>query len=94
MDELQTMEELTKFEDELESLKNTATTRLQEIELQRTSEAASTSSSLCLDCGSNEGSMVEDEEINALLSHAEDTIEESSDRTIKDKDVLREFDDE
>ncbi|KAK9084166.1 hypothetical protein Scep_030637 [Stephania cephalantha] len=68
MDELQTVEELTKFEDELESLKNTTTTRLQEIELQRTSEAASTSSSLCLiDCGSNEGSMVEDEEINALL---------------------------
>ncbi|KAK9113479.1 hypothetical protein Syun_020276 [Stephania yunnanensis] len=27
-------------------------------------------------------------------SHAEDTIEESSDRTIKDKDVLREFDDD
>ncbi|KAK9143714.1 hypothetical protein Syun_013114 [Stephania yunnanensis] len=68
IDELQTVEELTKFKDELESLKNTATTRLQEIELQRTSEAASTSSSLCLiDCGSNEGSMVEDEEIKALL---------------------------
>ncbi|KAK9126135.1 hypothetical protein Scep_014981 [Stephania cephalantha] len=27
-------------------------------------------------------------------SHSEDTIEESSDRTIKDKDVLREFDDD
>ncbi|KAK9086525.1 hypothetical protein Syun_028919 [Stephania yunnanensis] len=68
IDELQTVEDLTKFEDELESLKNTATTRLREIELQRTSEAASTSSSLCLiDCGSNERSMVEDEEINALL---------------------------
>ncbi|KAK9084167.1 hypothetical protein Scep_030638 [Stephania cephalantha] len=68
IDELQTVGDLTKFEDELESLKNTATTRLQEIELQRTSEAASTSSSLRLiDCGSNEGPMVEDEEINALL---------------------------
>ncbi|KAK9113478.1 hypothetical protein Syun_020275 [Stephania yunnanensis] len=68
IDELQTVEELTKFEDELKSSKNTTTTRLKEIELQRTSEAASTSSSLCLiECGSNEGPMVEDEEINALL---------------------------
>ncbi|KAK9162459.1 hypothetical protein Syun_003361 [Stephania yunnanensis] len=68
IDELQTVEELKKFEDELESLKNMAMTRLQEIELQRTSKIASTSSSLCLiNCGSNEGHMVEDEEINALL---------------------------
>ncbi|KAK9167312.1 hypothetical protein Scep_002503 [Stephania cephalantha] len=68
IDELQTVEELKKFEDELESLKNMATTRLQEIELQKTSKVASTSSSLCLiNCGSNEGHMVEDEEINALL---------------------------
>ncbi|KAK9162462.1 hypothetical protein Syun_003364 [Stephania yunnanensis] len=41
---------------------------LQEIELQRTSKVVSTSSSLCLiNRGSNEGHMVEDEEINALL---------------------------
>ncbi|KAK9167331.1 hypothetical protein Scep_002522 [Stephania cephalantha] len=68
IDELQTVEELKKFEDELESLKNMATTRCREIELQRLlrllrhplRRVSSTR-------GSNEGHMVEDEEINALL---------------------------
>ncbi|KAK9090156.1 hypothetical protein Sjap_023333 [Stephania japonica] len=47
LDQLQTVEELTMFEDELKSLKNIATARLHEIELQRNHEA-STSSSLLL----------------------------------------------
>ncbi|KAK9133786.1 hypothetical protein Scep_013314 [Stephania cephalantha] len=71
LDQIQTLEELVKFEDELKSLKNTAMARLQEIESNnRSYEASTTSSSSCLlnCCGAtDEGLMVEDEEINALL---------------------------
>ncbi|KAK9122000.1 hypothetical protein Syun_019617 [Stephania yunnanensis] len=71
LDQIQTLEELVKFEDELKSLKNTAMARLQEIESNnRSYEALTTSSSSCLlnCCGAtDEGPMVEDEEINALL---------------------------
>ncbi|KAK9126150.1 hypothetical protein Scep_014996 [Stephania cephalantha] len=70
IDELQTVEDLTKFEDELESLKNTAATKVvEEIELQRTSRSLRRHllHSCLIDCGSNEESMVEDEEINAIL---------------------------
>ncbi|KAK9090154.1 hypothetical protein Sjap_023331 [Stephania japonica] len=66
IDELKTVAELIKFEDGLKRLKNMATTSLQEIESQRTSKAL-TSSSLCHNRGYNEGRMVEDEEVNALL---------------------------
>ncbi|KAK9122108.1 hypothetical protein Syun_019725 [Stephania yunnanensis] len=70
LDQIQTLEELVKFEDELKSLKNTAMARLQEIESNNRSYEASTTSSSCLlnCCGAtDEGPMVEDEEINALL---------------------------
>ncbi|KAK9122113.1 hypothetical protein Syun_019730 [Stephania yunnanensis] len=71
LDQIQTLEELVKFEDELKSLKNTGMARLQEIESNnRSYEASTTSSSSCLlnCCGAtDEGLMVEDEEINALL---------------------------
>ncbi|KAK9086523.1 hypothetical protein Syun_028917 [Stephania yunnanensis] len=49
LDQIQTLEELVKFEDELKSLKNTTMARLQEIELNnRSYEASTTSSSSCL----------------------------------------------
>ncbi|KAK9086478.1 hypothetical protein Syun_028872 [Stephania yunnanensis] len=71
LDQIQTLEELVKFEDELKSLKNTAMARLQEIESNnRSYEASTTSSSSCLlnCCGAiDEGLVMEDEEINALL---------------------------
>ncbi|KAK9128612.1 hypothetical protein Syun_017409 [Stephania yunnanensis] len=72
LDQIQTLEELVKFEDELKSLKNTAMARLQEIESNnRSYEASTTSSSSCLLSSlfdaTDEGLMVEDEEINALL---------------------------
>ncbi|KAK9128614.1 hypothetical protein Syun_017411 [Stephania yunnanensis] len=70
LDQIQTLEELVKFEDELKNLKNTAMARLLEIESNNKSYEASTTSSSCLlnCCGAtDEGPMVEDEEINALL---------------------------
>ncbi|KAK9122117.1 hypothetical protein Syun_019734 [Stephania yunnanensis] len=49
LDQIQTLEELVKFEDELKSLKNTGMARLREIESNnRSYEASTTSSSSCL----------------------------------------------